>query len=493
MDGCRIGFGRVDITPDKPGPTMGWSSLGPKRAALPTEADQRLSVSALALEDSAGERVMLVNGDLHCGGLHLWRAAVDASGLDQSRVVMAGTHTHAGPGQRYGSLLYTLMAGPAPFAPWSSARRLAPLVQRAVRTAIESLRPGAAVVVRRVVPGAGSNRAVPAWDHYEHAVQSEFLELGPPSGLNGRAHLADRLRDPRVTVLVARSDDGSIDAAFAWYAVHGTALGVGWPAFGADLWGVARAEAEQDGASVGFAGGSSGDISPLPVDGDGRLRVSGADRPSAQGRELVESVGVRLGSAVRDAIADADVRTFSLQAAHELWDPRSSGLPGPMSGMATAGGGVDGPTKIWSGVAGGVRSPLYEARRRRAFPQADGQSPKISIVHAYTGLPLPIGWLFELLAPRRLPLHTVRIDDHTFATVPGEPTTMTGWRIEQAVRDASRSETASVIGFAGDYAGYWTTAEEYLEQRYEGASTIYGREASARLVERLTSMATALA
>ena len=471
---------------------MGWSSLGPKRATPPPEADQRLYVSALALEDTAGERVVFVNGDLHCGGMHLWRAAVEASGLEPSRVVMSGTHTHAGPAQRYGSLLYTLMAGPSPFAPWSSARRLAPLVRTAVRTAIASLTPGRAAIVGGLVAHAGSNRAAPAWDHYEPSVRTGFLKHGPASGLDDEIHDADRMRDPRVTVLVARSDDGTVDAALAWYAVHGTALGKDWPAFGADLWGFARVESERDGTSVGFGGGSSGDISPLPVDGKGRLRTSDSHRPSTQGRELAEAVGRRLGAVVRTAIAGANPQGFALRSAHELWAPGSSGLPRPLSGMATAGGGVDGSTEIWADVADGVRSPLYERRRRRALPGTGGQGPKVSIVHAYTGIPLPIGWLFSLLAPRRLPLHVVRVGDHSFATVPGEPTTVTGWRIEQAVKEAAGCETASVIGFAGDYGGYWTTQEEYLEQRYEGASTIYGGEASARLTDRLASLARTL-
>jgi len=225
--------------------------------------------------------------------------------------------------------MYTLMAGPSPFAPRASNRRLVPLVREAVHAAVASLAPGGIAVRRAVVPDAGSNRAVPAWDHCGQAIRNDFLDRGPASG-SDRAHPADRLRDPRVTVLVARTDDGSIQAALAWYAVHGTALGAQWPAFGSDLWGIAREEAERDGVFVGFGGGSSGDISPLLVDAYGQLRQSDGGRPSTQGRDLAEVVGRRLGSAVRAAIADSDVQGFSARAAHELWEPRSSGLPGPL-------------------------------------------------------------------------------------------------------------------------------------------------------------------
>ncbi len=487
MDGCRVGIGRVDITPTSAGPTMGWGPMGRTEATPPTDPDQRLFVTALALEDARGERVVLVNADLHCGGLHLWRAAVTASGLDASRVVLCGDHTHEGPGQRYGGLMYTLMAGPSPMAPWASTRRLAGLVAQAVTEALASLAPGGTAVVRPVVTGVASNRAVPAWRHYDDTARAEFVDRSPAP-----APPADRLRDPRATVLLARSDDGTVEAALAWYAVHGTALGTGWETYGSDLWGPARAEAERDGATVGFGGGSSGDITPLPVDETGQRREPDDGRPSRQGSELAGVVGRRIGAAVREGVASAraQVAGFSVSAAHELWEPHRSGLPGPISGLATAGGGVDGPTEHWPAVADGVRAPRYQTTRRHAHPDEDGQGPKVGIVHAYTRLPVPVGWLFRVMAPRRLPLHVVRVGEHTFATVPGEATTMTGARIEATVAAVSGGgRTASVIGFAGDYAGYWASPEEYLEQRYEGASTIFGREAATRLTERLGELA----
>ncbi len=488
MDGCQVGLGRVDITPRASGPTMGWGPMARKDAAPPTDESQRLFLTAVALEDPRGERVVLVNADLHSGGLHLWRAAVQASGLDASRVVLCGTHTHEGPGQRYGGLMYTLGAGPSPYAPWPSTKRLALLVRQAVTSALEALCPGGVAVTRVTVPGVASNRSVPAWDHYDEAARTGFLDRFPSAS---DAPRPDRLRDPRATVLVARSDDGSVDAALAWYAVHGTALGAQWPTFGSDLWGVARTEAERDGTTVGFGGGSSGDISPLPLDATGALRAADDGRPAEQGQGLADVVGTRLGSAVRSAIGEARVGPFSLGVGHELWAPRSSGLPSPLSGLAQAGGGVDGPTPNWPQVGAGIQAPRYRDQRSRAHPIDDGQGPKISVTHAVTSIPLPIGWLVALIAPKRLPLHVIRVGDHTFATVPGEPTTMTGVRIEDAVSAASGGTggTASVIGFAGDYGGYWASPEEYLEQRYEAASTIFGREASTRLVERLATLA----
>lgn len=457
-------------------------------ATPPTDIGQRLVATAIALEDAQGERVVLVNVDLHCGGLHLWRAAVTASRLDASRVVLCGNHTHEGPGQRYGGLMFTLMAGPSPTAPWASTRRLTALVARAVRESIATLKPGGTVVVRPVVQGVASNRAVPAWVHYDATTRGEFLGR---SQIDTADPLPDRLRDPRATVLIARSDDGDMEGALAWYAVHGTALGAEWATYGSDLWGPARIEAEMDGTTVGFGGGSSGDISPLPLDEIGQRREPDDGRPATQGIALATIVGRRLGAAVRQAIMQGrdHVAGFSVSVAHEQWEPLHTGLPSPVSGLATAGGGVDGPTERWGDVAAGVCAPRYQAMKHRAYSATSGHGPKVGILHAYTRVPIPVGWLFRALAPKRLPLHVVRIGEHTFATVPGEATTMTGERIEAAVTSASvRGSSSSVIGFAGDYAGYWATPEEFQQQRYEGASTIFGREAATQLTDRLVRL-----
>jgi hypothetical protein len=359
---CRIGVGRARLTPTEPGPNVGWGFTGRKDVRPPDEVDQQLYATALTLEDAAGQRVVFVNVDLHCGGAHLWRAAVDASGLDSSRVVLSGTHTHAGPGQRY-SLLYNLFAPATPVGMIKSGRRLALLIAEAVTASRDALTPGGVDVVRGVALGTGSNRALPSWSHYDDELREEFVTTGP--GAVDEAHLADRCRDPRVTALVAQSDDGIQRCVLAWHAVHGTSLGPKWPMFGAGLFGVARAraEAELGDTLVGFAGGASGDISPLPLDERGELRTGDPGRPTEQGRRLAETVGSRLGAALAAIVPMANPAPFRLGVAHELWEPTRTGLPGPLFGMATVGGGVDGPTgtrpRVGDGIVelGGIEPP----------------------------------------------------------------------------------------------------------------------------------------
>ena len=70
--------------------------------------------------------------------------------------------------------------------------------------------------------------------------------------------------------------------------------------------------------------------------------------------------------------------------------------------------------------------------------------------------------------------HRLRLGTHEFVTVPGEPTTVAGFRMEGDALGRPGVSSASLIGYSGDYAGYFTTAEEYALQHYEGAHTLYG-------------------
>ncbi len=94
-------------------------------------------------------------------------------------------------------------------------------------------------------------------------------------------------------------------------------------------------------------------------------------------------------------------------------------------------------------------------------------------------------------------LNLLRVNDHVFATVPGEPTAWAAHQIAQAlVNDAGAAApatpvTASVVGYAGDYAGYFTTRDEFRAQHYEGASTLFGLASTDHLIERLRAMARA--
>ena len=156
--------------------------------------------------------------------------------------------------------------------------------------------------------------------------------------------------------------------------------------------------------------------------------------------------------------------------------------------MTQLGAGIDGPTDLWPQLEAGIHSPRVKEMAKREFPPDDPQHPKVPWLNALK-VPVTARRVFDWGIPGSYPLHVIRVGDHVFATVPGEPTVMNCWRTEQAMVAATGAATASVIGYAGDYCGYWVTPEEYREQRYEAGSTVFGREASTELRKALERLA----
>jgi neutral ceramidase len=98
--------------------------------------------------------------------------------------------------------------------------------------------------------------------------------------------------------------------------------------------------------------------------------------------------------------------------------------------------------------------------------------------------------------PHTLPFQILRIGAFAAALVPFEPTTVAGRRIRSTVARAlavSGVRQVEVLGYANAYAGYLTTPEEYDEQAYEGAATLFGRASLPAVCTRLRAVARGLA
>mgnify|MGYP002830863171 CR=1 FL=1 len=451
-----------------------------------------LVATALAISEGDAPPVVLVFADLHCGGAALWRELSRITGVPLQRLILAGTHTHAGPGHTYGSAVYNAMCTPAPW-PWpvragALARQIAP----AVRQAVEGRVVGGLALSRVPAWGIASNRAVPAVMRLDLREVGAFAKVGPGQGAPPGI-ISDGLRDPRVSTLVAFDQRGRPFGALATVAIHGTASGPAHPHWSADWAGPGRTLAEEGlgDVIVGYAGGSSGDVSPLPLDEEGEVRTptAGPRAHISQGPELARVVGEGVAEALQTAVHAAEPGPVPVSVAHTMWRPEEDprlGLPTP--GLATAGGGIDGTRSdaAWEALGTGVHGSGYQRVASKALPPP--QHPKVPIQFAESLGAIPVAQLASRLGPRSLPLHAVALGDVTLVTVPGEPSTFVGWRIERAVRKAVGGRVV-VLGYAGDYAGYWVTPEAYDEQRYEGASTLFGRLASTALQEQLVHLA----
>jgi len=79
--------------------------------------------------------------------------------------------------------------------------------------------------------------------------------------------------------------------------------------------------------------------------------------------------------------------------------------------------------------------------------------------------------------PQVLPIQIFVIGNLALPALPGEPTTVTGYRLADTVEGEIEKlgvDTISVVGYANAYLGYITTYEEYRAQCYEGGNTLFG-------------------
>jgi neutral ceramidase len=471
---CRFGAAVIDITPT-PGLAMaGYSVDGHvSRGTL-----GRLFTRAFYLEDARGEAAALCTIDLLSGTRYLLdcvaRLCIDQGlSLSADRIIISGTHTHTAPGHCFANALYDWFAQKLDgfdeqWADWLS-RRIALAIAQAKASSVVAKIATAQIPVWHIA----HNRSIEAFENCPE------IEQWRSAGFPGETAPADLppdevAVDPRLFLLAGYdAASGKVIGVHATMGCHSTSMGPGFDCYCADWPGVACRTAsiellkiQAQRPVVAFASGATGDASPL------------RSRGLPAGRPLAREVGRKLAGVVVDAVQTLQPTDFTL----DIWfaEPATAGNaipPGNEQTRLAADWAFGAPT---IGGADDGRSALFELGLVREgvtgndFPADDPQHPKTR------GPLLPIvQHFFERFAHAQpapvFPLHVLKLNDHAIATVPGEPTAVAAWRIEQRVLQRLGLSSCTVLGYAGDYAGYLTTPEEYETQQYEGASTLWGR------------------
>jgi len=395
----------------------------------------------------------------------------------------------------------------------------------ALATAFSTLAPGGFTAGQASLWGVFSNRSLAAKrrnKNYDDWVEDPRFK--PPK--NAKLSTYDCHVDPRVRAFVTFDSEGSATGAIGTVSCHPTSLGNQVNYWSPDWVGVAKAKA---GSVAGVSGGVSGakkgragktatgavlvptfpigvmqacagDVSPLPICGGlGAVEVRAPmRRPMEHGTELKEVVGGGVGDAMGNVIkhlqGEATSRqgkkggkkggenrtrdAWNVESATSMWKPGT--VVRPTMGIATMGGAACGPTKgIYERVGDGMPS--------NTLAEGHPQYPKTPV----PGLEFIMKYGVLGRVPTELPVTVVVLNERlAIATVPGEPTVTTGARIEERiVAEVLGGEgECIVLGFAGEYAGYWVTPEEYDEQLYEGSSALWGRESSKRLEDELVRL-----
>jgi neutral ceramidase len=104
----------------------------------------------------------------------------------------------------------------------------------------------------------------------------------------------------------------------------------------------------------------------------------------------------------------------------------------------------------------------------------------------------PVGLPLLELQPYVIPMQIVALGNLAIVSVPWETTTVAGRRLRQAVLDKLQDagiDYAVVAGLSNTYIHYLTTREEYAQQDYEGASTVFGPWSQDAVVQEYVRLA----
>jgi hypothetical protein len=250
----KAGFGRSDITPAPGGILNGFiARLSPSRGV-----DTPLSARALCLEEGP-QRALIVGFDL----LGVTSATADTlaakisreTGIEESKVILACTHTHSGP-----------MAAPLRGLGPEDGAYLSTLEKKVVGAALE-----AAQACAPVDAGWGTGKVAIGVNRREPAGDG-----GVKLGVNPEGP-----SDSKVRVLCMKGTNRPI--LLFEHASHPYCLGPDDLLISADFWGHAAAALDQAGYDCLYLNGCAGNISP-------RQAFGGPMAARLEGRRLAQAV-----------------------------------------------------------------------------------------------------------------------------------------------------------------------------------------------------------
>jgi neutral ceramidase len=398
------------------------------------------------------------------------------------------THTHAGPGGYCGHLLYNLST--SGFRPATFAAIVDGIVE-AVRHAHDDLAPAEVSLSHGELHGASINRSPSSFDR-NPACDRKFFP--------------DRI-DPHTTLIRIRRDDQAVGAVH-FFATHGTSMtnrnlliSGDNKGFAAYHWertiGGADYLAGQPDFIAAFAQTNPGDMSPH-VDGP----VAYGPSTERDERENTRHTGLRqfedafqqlnsgtpIGSGVDSRFTYVDLGAVVVRGEYTP-DGREHRTGRPMVAASMFAGTDEG--EGFPGFRQG-RNPFWDSISRGIYRLA----ARVRAAQEPKGLVLP-AHAFNRLQPfiqEVVPVHLLRIGRLYLIGIPGEPTIVAGLRLRRTVASIVGADLDDVlcVGYCNAYIHYVTTPEEYLEQRYEGGSTLFGRWELPAFIQTVVGLAEAM-
>jgi hypothetical protein len=391
---------------------------------------------AVVISRGPGQEIVFLRTDM-IGVFQQFRRAIVLAAearlgrpLDDA-LVIAGTHTHSGPGRVLdGGGVFDLIADS--FFP-EFYERMVDAAATAIVEAFVNLAP--ARVGHTWVQSAGG--------HSDRRCE------------DGRDYTNDALP------VIAVERDGKVDALVFAYAVHSTALGIEDLTLSRDVAGAIEehVEARFDHPVLALFFNSWGaDMSP----GSPEVQLEpGASQPD--GYERMNKVGAAVADAIRVGVADIqweeDPEVFA--AVHRVYLNRTAiGYPDAVFPFQY--GGV-----FCGGTAGTDCDPLTTEvdldKRCIPFPPDHPVPPQTEISAG-------------------------RIGTLAFVTFPGEPGTLLAEKLLGLLRERYAESNVMLFGYTQDYTGYSILEDDWVQGGYEASGALWGPRQGEYLVEASASV-----
>lgn len=271
----RVGVASESITPDPPIPLVGYGG----RDKPFERVDQDIYLKALAFEDKAGTRGVLVTGDL-VGFQSIFfeescEQIMKEAGLARGQIMLNASHNHTGP-------LLSLNPDPAgnlAHAAFPDAKDRENVVNytRGLQDAVVRIALKALSSLEPATLAWGADRVEFPMNRREVTPEGVWMRPNPKGAT-----------DKRVPVLRVTAPDGAVRAILVGCACHNTGLTADHNIISGDYAGYAQAwlEEQHPGAAVLFASGCGADANPEPRSDVPGVRRLGQDLGEAVQRVL---------------------------------------------------------------------------------------------------------------------------------------------------------------------------------------------------------------
>lgn len=493
MDGFpyRIGRSKIEMTPEpKNQVLMGWGD--PNHRARSVAAP--LHVRAIRVQDDRENVLFFVQLDLCMVSEYLHTKILsrvreskipELASLQESELILAATHTHAAPGGYCREIVYQVGS-------LGMDEEWVDRIAERTRVALEQscLESVPASLVRL-------NGTIPASSRIQHNRSLDAYLRNPdrPDDIGV---------DPNFPILHFVGDAQESLAVISFLGLHGTCIHQDQNVIHPDHKGLASQSLES--TAIGdrfvalFLQGAAGDQTSNFQSHTATDFHRGVSPNDFENAKFVAEVQVEaIGRAIHLRTGAEEIRGLiqSVRSRVEFFQPSSNqgpaiGLPmvfstsegrAPGRWLTKTLGWAQGNQRLGTSAqsrAHGGKNRALDGLERRIFcfglPGIAQFSRVFYWMHPVLRRLRDLSSTGELdqipLLPEFQSISVVRIGQQTIVVAPGEFTLQASRRLMGELQETQ----AIFLGYANGYGSYVTTPEEYDLQRYEGASTIYGRE-----------------